>query len=210
MPVRELLFALIFNVATQPRIYGTFTIHRIIRRQRLSADFEEAQSPSDSQVSPFFNRAFHDYQAGMVLRLPEAAAHEAGHSTELIITCLSIAIALAGIWFAHRVYVARPGTADRIVSRIKGLYALIYNKYWVDEAYERFLGGPLVWLSDRVFLRLGDRVLLDGSLNGMARIAQRVAGGLARVQTGGLHRYVFYVLLGSLPAWPHGTPSRST
>jgi NADH-quinone oxidoreductase subunit L len=80
------------------------------------------------------------------------------------------------------------------------MHRTLSNKYYVDEAYELFIGRPLVWISDWVFLRLGDRVLLDGSLNGMARLAQRAAGALGRVQTGSLHRYVFFVLLGSLAA----------
>jgi len=35
-----------------------------------------------------------------------------------------------------------------------------------------------------VFLRIGDRLLLDGTLNGMASVARGAAGQLARVQTG--------------------------
>ena len=49
-----------------------------------------------------------------------------------------------------------------------------------------------------MFLRFGDRFLLDGTLNGMARLAHRTAGVLSRVQTGSLHRYAFFVLIGGI------------
>jgi len=59
-----------------------------------------------------------------------------------------------------------------------------------------------------VVLRLGDRWLLDGSLDGVARVAQRGAGLLSRLQDGSLQRYAMLVLLGSaaclLWIWRHG------
>jgi NADH-quinone oxidoreductase subunit L len=47
------------------------------------------------------------------------------------------------------------------------------GKYFVDELYDRVLQRPWRWVSDRVFLRLGDRILLDGSLHGLAALARR-------------------------------------
>ena len=59
---------------------------------------------------------------------------------------------------------------------------------------------PLAWISERVFLVLGDRVLLDGSLHGLAGLARRTAGAFARVQTGNLQLYVFLALAGLVAA----------
>ena len=56
--------------------------------------------------------------------------------------------------------------------------------------------GPLVWLSDRVFLRTGDRMLFDGTLHGLAGLARRTAGVLSRVQNGNLHLYAYLVIAG--------------
>jgi NADH-quinone oxidoreductase subunit L len=73
--------------------------------------------------------------------------------------------------------------------------------------YERLIGRPLVWVSDFVFLRLGDRVLLDGTLNGLAALGRRGAGLLGRLQTGSLHLYAWFVLAGIVGAllwsWRH-------
>ena len=90
-----------------------------------------------------------------------------------------------------------------MASRFQGLHKLLDGKYYVDEAYEGLLGKPLVWLSDRVFLRTGDRVLIDGSLHGLTGLARRGAGLLGRVQTGSLHMYAWLVLAGivGILAW---------
>jgi hypothetical protein len=49
-------------------------------------------------------------------------------------------------------------------------------------------------------------VIIDGTLDGLARMAERTAGSLSRVQTGNLHRYALFVLAGTLVAvlWSFG------
>ena len=78
----------------------------------------------------------------------------------------------------------------------------------MDEFYEAVIGKPLHWISDKIFLRVGDRFLIDGTLNGLAALASGVAGRLSRVQSGSLHLYAFLVvagLVGSLLwVWRHG------
>ena len=66
--MRELLFSLIFNLATQPSVYGRFTLHRILRGHRSTLGLEKAETPAEARNTPFFNRAFHGYQAELVLR----------------------------------------------------------------------------------------------------------------------------------------------
>jgi NADH-quinone oxidoreductase subunit L len=70
----------------------------------------------------------------------------------------------------------------------------------VDELYEAVLGRPLNWISERVFLGLGDRTLIDGSLHGLAALAQRAAGRLSRVETGNLQFYVLLAAVGVIAA----------
>jgi dTDP-4-amino-4,6-dideoxygalactose transaminase len=67
LPVRELLSALIYNLATEPELYGRFTIHAILRGYRAASRLEQAPGPSAGRDTPFFNRAFHAYQAELVL-----------------------------------------------------------------------------------------------------------------------------------------------
>jgi NADH-quinone oxidoreductase subunit L len=85
---------------------------------------------------------------------------------------------------------------------------VLAGKYFVDELYDRVINRPLLWVSDRVFLKVSDRALIDGSLHGLAALARRTAGGFGRIQTGNLHLYAFLVLAGLVGAlawsWRHG------
>jgi NADH-quinone oxidoreductase subunit L len=127
---------------------------------------------------------------------------------ERSIVYVSVAVAFAGVAGAAYFYGGdgRRGNALRL--RFSGLHRLLSGKYFVDEAYDALIARPLHWVSKRVFLDVGDRLLLDGSLDGLAKLARRGAGALARVQTGSLQLYAFLVLLGIVAAlalgWRHG------
>jgi NADH-quinone oxidoreductase subunit L len=130
--------------------------------------------------------------------LPLPAVPEPLEHFETPLLVVSVVIAVAGIAGAWLMYGSGLARAAELVKHFAGLHRLLYNKYFVDEAYENILGKPLTWISDYVFLRFGDRFLLDGTLNGMARLAYRGAGLLSRVQGGSLHRYAFFVLVGAI------------
>jgi NADH-quinone oxidoreductase subunit L len=136
-----------------------------------------------------------------LVSLPELPTppHEL-HGLEMPLLLISIVIAFTGLGIAAYFFGGRGKRAERIAPRFAKLNVLLAGKYFVDEAYDRFLARPLYWISERVFLRLGDRVLIDGALDGMARMAERTAGMLSRVQTGSLHLYAFLVLIGTLAA----------
>ena len=130
--------------------------------------------------------------------LPLPKTPEALHHFEKPLLILSVVIAIVGVAAASYFYRGGLGKGQEIATRFAGLHRLLANKYWIDEIYERLLGNPLKWISDYVFLRFGDRFLLDGTLNGMAGLAHRTAGALGRVQSGSLHRYAFFVLAGAI------------
>ena len=85
---------------------------------------------------------------------------------------------------------------------------MLSGKYFVDEAYERFIGRPLFWISDRVFLQLrrprAPRRLAARARRARARARPAVLG---RVQNGNLHLYAFLVLVGIVASlawsWRH-------
>jgi NADH-quinone oxidoreductase subunit L len=54
----------------------------------------------------------------------------------------------------------------------------------------------LHWVSDRVFLRAGDRFVIDGTLHGLAATTRRVAVRLGSIETGQLQWYVAMAVLG--------------
>ncbi len=140
-------------------------------------------------------------------QLPLPKIPEDLHHFETTLLVVSIAIALAGLAGAAFVFGGPLSRAEGLRQRFAGLHRWLSGKYFIDELYERLIGNPLVWVSDRVFLRLGDRALLDGTLNGLAAQGQRSAGLLSRVQAGSLQLYVWFVLVGIVGAvlwsWRH-------
>jgi len=140
-------------------------------------------------------------------QLPLPAVHAELHHFETPLLVLSVVLALAGLAGAAFLFGGAPGRAERLQRRFAGMHRWLSGKYFIDELYERVIGQPLVWVSDRVFLRLGDRKLLDGTLNGLAAMGQRNAGRLSRLQTGSLHLYAWFVLIGIVGAllwsWRH-------
>ena len=120
----------------------------------------------------------------------------------------SILIALAGLAGAAYFFGGDASRAKRVKDSFALAYRVLNNKYYVDELYERAINRPLVWVSDTLFLKVGDRLLIDGALDGLASVAQRAAGRLSRVQTGSLHKYAFLVLVGMVASlvwmWRNG------
>jgi len=140
-------------------------------------------------------------------QLPLPALHEELHRFETPLLVVSVAIALVGLAAAAFLYGSGPARSDALRQRFPGLHRWLASKYFIDELYERAVGRPLVWVSDRVFLRFGDRAVLDGTLNGAAAIGRGSGWLLGRVQTGSLHVYVWLVLVGIvgslLWSWRH-------
>src|SRR3984885_5551447 len=65
------------------------------------------------------------------------AAHEAaeGRSMELMLAAVSVTVAVIGWFIAHLMYFAKPELPAQLASKVRGLYSLLLNKYWVDELY---------------------------------------------------------------------------
>jgi len=140
-------------------------------------------------------------------QLPLPTVHESLHHFETPLLVLSVVLALAGLAGAAVLFGGPPERAQALQERFAGVHRWLSGKYFIDELYERVIGRPLVWLSDRVFLNLSDRWLLDGTLNGMGALGRWGGGVLSRVQNGSLHRYAWFVMMGIVGAllwsWRH-------
>jgi NADH-quinone oxidoreductase subunit L len=112
---------------------------------------------------------------------------------------LAILIAVAGLaigWFTTlraQIVAARAAPAER------GMWKLIYNKYYVDELYDRFIVQPLVAFSRRVLWKAIDQGAIDeGGVNGAANLSRALGWLGSRLQTGQVGVYVVLFLVGAL------------
>jgi NADH-quinone oxidoreductase subunit L len=141
-----------------------------------------------------------------LLPLPDVVPELEHFETPLVI--VSIVVAFAGLAAAAYLFGGDAVRAERLRRRFPKLYRVLSGKYYVDEAYDWLLTRPLYWISDRIFLKLGDQELFDGSLHGLAALARRTAGAFSRVQNGNLHLYALLVLFGIIASlawtWRHG------
>jgi NADH-quinone oxidoreductase subunit L len=78
-----------------------------------------------------------------------------------------------------------------------GIRKVLYNKWYVDELYDRVIVKPLVGLS-RACWRWIDQVLIDGTVNAVGAVARGFGWFGSLFQTGQLNTYAFILTLGAL------------
>ncbi len=117
--------------------------------------------------------------------------------TEYVLMFLSVAYALLGILVAYFAYLLKPDLPGKVAAKAKGLYELLYNKYFVDEIYQAvFVEGTLALAT--FFWAFWDVVVIDGIVNGTGYVVRSLGGGLRLLQTGKVQAYAMTVLLGAV------------
>ena len=68
-PTRELVFALLYNLATIPSLYGRFTLPRLLQRYSTMPAVDHEDTPEVASETAFYTRDFHPLQARVALRV---------------------------------------------------------------------------------------------------------------------------------------------
>jgi len=126
-------------------------------------------------------------------------ASESHHDSPIAIGIMTAAtlMGLIGIAAAYVLYVKSPGLPDLLAQQWQQLYRLSFNKWYVDEAYDRMLVRPTVRLADRLWSGV-DVAVIDGAVNGVAR-AIAWGGWLMRlVQSGQTQHYALGMTVGAV------------
>src|ERR1035437_10076881 len=150
---------------------------------------------------PLAIRALLSLAGGFLFKVPQFLAPifpalEAPENPALV--AISVAAGVMGIALAWLMYVARPALAESFAASMKGLYTLVYNKYFVDEIYGAAVVDPLVGGSRAVLWKGVDVGLIDGAANGVGARARNVGSLLRLIQSGNIRSYATWVLLGSV------------
>ena len=104
---------------------------------------------------------------------------------------------LGGLGLAWQLYVVRPDLPGVIAARLDGFYALVCDKFRIDELYEATVVRFVFWLAD-VSARRIDPDVIDGAVNGAALLVAATSGTWRRVQTGNVQHYALSFLVGVL------------
>jgi len=123
------------------------------------------------------------------------AAHAVG--AEVWLMLISLAVALVGIFVAYRFYVADPEVPRRLAEQARGLYRLVFNKYWVDETYDSLVVQPIYRGSVKLWQEF-DAAVIDGAVNGVGRQIERGSALLRQAQVGYVQVYALILTVGAV------------
>ena len=148
---------------------------------------------------------------------------EASHSTELLFQLIGVGIAVVGWAGARALYLdAKSTVPERLKATFPRAWAVVFNKYYVDELYQATVVRFSLWWSRALYWF--DQNVIDGLVNGVATVGRTIAyidaafdqkvvdgavnlladsflhGGarLRRLQTGRIQAYLFGALAGAV------------
>ncbi|HUI25614.1 MAG TPA: NADH-quinone oxidoreductase subunit L, partial [Candidatus Kryptonia bacterium] len=124
-------------------------------------------------------------------------AEHVGAALEYGLMLTSVVIALLGIAVAYFCYIVQPGMPMLIAWRAKGLYDLLFNKYYVDELYDALVVQPIRRLSNGLWKDV-DTAVIDGAVNGAAEAVSAAGGVWRRWQSGNVQHYALSLFAGAV------------
>lgn len=127
----------------------------------------------------------------------ESGVHH-GAGLPYLMMVVSTAIALGGIFLAYHMYIKKPEMPKRLAERFSLIYKLLLNKYYVDEIYDVLFVNPTKKISGQILWKVVDVKMIDGSVNGIARLVRGFGNVLRLLQTGYIRNYAFYIVLGCI------------
>jgi NADH-quinone oxidoreductase subunit L len=126
------------------------------------------------------------------------AGEHASGLMEYLLMFVSVAIAASGIYVARWIYLQRAEFTVSLVKRYPRIYRTLFNKYYVDEIYDVLVVDPTVKISNDILSKAMDVTMIDGSVNGSAKIINGIGQVLRKIQTGVAQSYAVVFIGGIL------------
>ena len=102
---------------------------------------------------------------------------------------------ISGFGLAWLFYIGSPGLPASVAKLFEPIYLFLYNKWYFDELYDYALVKPTKWLARQLW-KIGDMILIDGVVNGVAARALDVTGRFKSMQSGYVYHYAFVMMIG--------------
>ncbi len=111
---------------------------------------------------------------------------------------VSTIVALGGIALAYLMYGTRKVSPEALGERLKPLYRLVFNKYYVDEIYEGILTVRVFYRGVANVLDWIDKAVVDNVYDGIAWFGRGIGRAVGKLQTGQLQGYGVAISIGIL------------
>ena len=123
--------------------------------------------------------------------------HTAHHQFDLLLAIVSLSIALLGILLAWAMYKRNPYLAPSTLGRVSGpIYTLLLNKYYFDEAYERFITGKIYYRGIAQISDWIDRNIVDRIVNIVGWLGANFGSLIRELQSGQTQMYATVTSVG--------------
>jgi len=144
------------------------------------------------------------------------------HSPSYILMIVSTIVAVSGIGLAYTIYYRKKISADTLMEKFKPLYTLLFNKYYIDEIYDRVIIRPVLaltrgmwwydaniidglvnftgwltvkWADAKMWF---DKYIVDGAVNGTGYVCMAGSWLFKYVQNGFVQFYTLTVIAGAV------------
>ena len=141
---------------------------------------------------------FEDYLAATFARPAPIPDNESMRAMEMPLAEIAAGVALLGFVVAWWFYIRQPQAPQLVAERYRSAYALLLNKYYVDELYDLAIVRPLNWVSTRLLWRIVDEGAIDGAVNGVADAARGLGGRVRMFTSGNTRTYAAWVIVGAV------------
>ncbi len=118
----------------------------------------------------------------------------AAHGAPMWVKKLPLVVGLLGIFLAYMLYIKAPSAVAKIVSAVKPVHTLFFNKWFFDELYQKLFVntslrlGKVFWDTDK---NVVDRFGPDGS----AQVSVAVSKLYRKAQSGFIYHYAFVMMV---------------
>jgi NADH-quinone oxidoreductase subunit L len=114
---------------------------------------------------------------------------------DYVLMFVSLVVAMCGIALAWLMYVRRTDLPAVVGAKLRPLYNVVYNKFYVDEFYNATFVRLAIDGSTWVWHQFDEKVI-DGAVHGTAWLWQHAGLAVRPVQTGRVQNYLLWMFAG--------------
>ncbi len=117
------------------------------------------------------------------------------HNVPLWVKLSPFVAMLLGLGLAWLYYIYNTSLPKITAKIFEPIYKFLLNKWYFDELYNVIFVKPALWLAN-ILWKIGDMILIDGFVNGIASRSLDVTGKVKSMQSGYVYHYAFVMMIG--------------